>query len=116
MFKEILNSNKSLEVKLEELKRFTSDPAFLDVLISPSEFLNDLIPFAQKVFQKYPPDFAFQFGQTNETRVFLIRLFIKLNYSQTNNRDMLPMVYDLIVTDTLFNRYLSLKILFPILD
>lgn len=107
--------NKSLVEKVEELKAITSAPSFLETLVDPFGFLDELIPFAQKVFEELPPDSSLTFGQANDIRVFFIRLLSKFKYDGYHARGLLPMIYDLLHSENIFNRYLTLRILFPLL-
>jgi len=112
----MLTSNIPIVDKIEQLRIFSTTPAFLEVLSQPSEFLDALVPFAQKFFKEVPPDSAHTFGQTNELRVFLIRLLSKFRYENYDARAILSIAYDLLQNDNIFNRYLTLKILFPLLE
>ncbi|ELA42278.1 atypical/PIKK/TRRAP protein kinase [Vittaforma corneae ATCC 50505] len=116
MLEFILQSNKSNFEKIEELKKITTESFFLDVLESPGAFLDEIIPFAAQIFKDLPPDSAMTFGQSNDMRVFFMRLLSKLKYKNYSNSFLLELIYELIQTENIFNRYLSLKILFPLLD
>lgn len=120
MISDIINSKKTLREKIEDLRTFSTDPGFLNVLVSPNEFLKDLILFVKLVFREFPPDSSFQFGQINDVRVFFIRLLSKLNYSdgitdESIVKEAFFLVYALLGNENIFNRYLSLRILYPLL-
>src|ERR1700722_18894960 len=103
MLREIVNSGKTLKEKIEELWKYSHDPRLLDDLISPEEFLKDLIVFVRHVFRTYPPDP--QYGQANDTRVLFIRLLSKLKYGNAGTSDLndtLSLVYELFATENLF--------------
>lgn len=123
MISSIINSSKTLAEKIEELQRLSSELQFLDLLVASDRFLGDLIPFVRLVFQAYPPDSAFQFSQTNDIRVFFIRLLSKLHYGRAESaagsailNETLALIYDLLENENVFNRYLALRILFPLLN
>ncbi|KAM0680778.1 hypothetical protein GINT2_001051 [Glugoides intestinalis] len=116
MFETILKSDKSHSEKIDELRKIVSSPVFLKVLVDPSDFLREILPFAKSIFQELPPDSLMTFGPSNDMRVFFIRLFSKLKYSNYADPQIMEMVYALIATENIFNRYLSLRILFPLLD
>lgn len=116
MFKAIFQSDRTIKEKTEELKRLTSHPDFLSILKDPDEFLEELIPFVNQVFKEIPADSSMSFGPENEMRVFYIRLLTKLDYKGYSSHLLLEMIYNLFATENIFNRYLTLKILFPLLD
>lgn len=88
----------------------------METLTDPFGFLDELVPFAQRVFEELPPDSSLTLGQTNETRVFLIKLLSKFKYDGYHGRGILPMIYGLLQSENIFNRYLTLRILFPLLE
>lgn len=116
MLESILQSNKSNFEKVEELKKMISEPSFLVIMESPEMFLDEIVPFAIQIFKELPPDSAMTFSQSNDMRVFFMRLLSKFKYKNYSNSFLLELVYELIQTENIFNRYLSLKILFPLLD
>ncbi|MCA9750449.1 MAG: hypothetical protein KC414_15165, partial [Romboutsia sp.] len=101
------------------MQNFTTNPKFLEILIYPNEFIKELIPFIKKVFQEYPPVSELPLGASNDIRLFFIRLLAKLNYSNFDfeeNLEFIDLIYELLVKENIFNRYLTLKILFPLLN
>lgn len=116
MLEHILQRNNTLHEKIEELKKMVTDPSFLEILVNPGTFLEEIIPFAAQTFRDLPPDSEMTFGSSNDMRVFFMRLLSKFKYKDYSNPSILEVVYDLIQTENIFNRYLSFKILFPLLD
>lgn len=116
MLKAIFQNTKTIKEKIDELKKITSQLEFLDTLRDPSAFLEEFIPFADQVFTEIPLDSSMTFGPDNEMRVFFIRLLSKFNYKGIKNDLLLEMIYKLLATENIFNRYLTLKILFSLLD
>lgn len=116
MFTAVFQSEKTIKEKIDELKTFCSHPDFLTVLRNPKDFLEELVPFATQVFKEIPADSSMSFGPDNEMRVFCIRLLSKFDYKGCNTHMLLEMIYNLFATENIFNRYLTLKILFPLLD
>ncbi|KAI5169997.1 hypothetical protein PAEPH01_1161 [Pancytospora epiphaga] len=121
----ILNSNKSLDEKIDDLRRFSLSYDFLDLLArSDDASLKDLIYFARQVFMQYPPDKEFQLGIANDKRVFMIRLLTRLNYfnysfisnDTKTGTELLHLIYELLTRENIFNRYLTLRMLYPLLN
>lgn len=122
MINEIISSNESLEEKIKLLHSYATDPSHLVDLVHPERFIAQLLPFIRRIFAEYPPDR--NFGPTNDIRVFFIRMLTKFKYDTgtfscplgfTMLKHVLQLVYDLLPVENLFNRYLALRVLYPLL-
>jgi len=118
MILKILKSNSSLEQKIADLKSYTATLDFIDELKNTHLFIKETIQFSKKVLSKYTP--VTSLGPANDTRVFIIRLLLRLRYDKCKGTAILcelqEMVCEIIHQENIFNRYLALRILSSIID